>query len=593
MSSRRLRVGEGANMRSIDSAQGGEGGRSRSGLTAPVQAVVQPSNGADDGRASVETGDEIHTLARFLRHCAATAGPSMIETPIAELITDLDRARDSFIAGGLEELRARADSGGRRRRAHPAPGPDARDGWADPGQLRSQLPPEAGALLLVYEQAVPAATKRWRAEYFASPNARIGPRRAAAFTVIFHWTGPGSRSITRLSSPRCSPRGCRDPEMTAFAGWALIRTAGLPIRLWLAAANPDLLTLEAPYRELSARLAAEIGSVLVTHPAVEPPARRLALACRRCLHRGDTVDPRQLTLLADTARAVGCGDLAEQLGEIGAFSSRLEAERARVGTAVESEQIRLLAGSSSPSSRGVTPTAGPLEPPTAARSRRHGGRRHNLSARLTSFVGRERELSDIQALLRTRRLVTLTGAGGVGKSRLALETAAESLLGYPGGTWLLELATLTQPGLLPQMLASALGVREHPQRPLIDVITEELGTTEALLVFDNCEHLLDEVAELAERVLGACPGARILATSRERLAITGEMLYPVAGLAVPQPGATDPDAVGQADAARLFVQRAADVQLGSHWMRRAQARWRRSASAWTACRWGSSWPPPE
>jgi predicted ATPase/DNA-binding SARP family transcriptional activator len=202
----------------------------------------------------------------------------------------------------------------------------------------------------------------------------------------------------------------------------------------------------------------------------------------------------------------------------------------------------------------LVPPAGPPRP-RGARSSVH------LPAPLTSFVGRDTEIAEIGALVRGGRLVTLTGVGGVGKSRLALEVASRSRDAFPDGVWLVELATLGQDGLVPSTVANALGLREHPQRPAADLLVARLAGARALLVLDNCEHLVAEVADLADRLLRACPGLHVLATSRERLGITGEVLLPVEGLGVPGPDATTAD-VATSDAARLLVERAAAVQPG-------------------------------
>jgi predicted ATPase/DNA-binding SARP family transcriptional activator len=185
---------------------------------------------------------------------------------------------------------------------------------------------------------------------------------------------------------------------------------------------------------------------------------------------------------------------------------------------------------------------------------------NNLPHQLAAFIGREWELAEVRELFRKGRLITLVGAGGAGKSRLALEAATSSRLEFPGGTWLVELAPLTQPGLVVQTLASLLGVREHPGRPLVDLVADHLRMAETLLVLDNCEHLLDEVAALAQRLLQSCARLSILATSRERLGLTGELLKPVSGLGVPAPGADEASEVGDADASRLLVERAAAVR---------------------------------
>ncbi|WP_238992457.1 BTAD domain-containing putative transcriptional regulator [Jiangella ureilytica] len=197
-----------------------------------------------------------------------------------------------------------------------------------------------------------------------------------------------------------------------------------------------------------------------------------------------------------------------------------------------------------------------LEPrPTAAR--RIAG---NLPSALTSFVGRRRDVVAIRGLLRTRRLVTLAGVGGAGKSRLAVEVASACRSDFRHGTWLVELASVPQPNLVPSAIATTLGIREHARRPLLDIIVDYLATTEALLVLDGCEHVLDEVARVAERLLERCPDLRIIVTSRERLGITGEAVRRVGGLGVPPAGVTGVRAVVRADAVRLLVERVRAVQ---------------------------------
>jgi predicted ATPase/DNA-binding SARP family transcriptional activator len=200
-----------------------------------------------------------------------------------------------------------------------------------------------------------------------------------------------------------------------------------------------------------------------------------------------------------------------------------------------------------------------LDLPGAVDVRRPRELPHNLPTPLTSFIGRQRELVELRALLAAGRLVTITGVGGVGKSRLALEAAGAELPHHPDGTWLIELAALTQPDLVTHVVAATIGVRERPQRPLVDLLIDRLRTAEALLVLDNCEHLVDAVAELAHTLLAACSRLRILATSRERLGMTGEVVRPISGLTVPAPGTADPAALENVDAVRLLVERAAAV----------------------------------
>ena len=155
--------------------------------------------------------------------------------------------------------------------------------------------------------------------------------------------------------------------------------------------------------------------------------------------------------------------------------------------------------------------------------------RHNLPQRLTRFVGREDECARIADLLGEHRLVTLLGTGGIGKSRVALEVA-HRCTGLDGGSWLVELAPLSDPDLIVGAVAAVHGVREHPEHDLLDVLCNHLRTTPSLLLLDNCEHLVEQVAMVAERLLESCPDLTILATSRERLGLPGEALLSLPGL---------------------------------------------------------------
>jgi len=158
---------------------------------------------------------------------------------------------------------------------------------------------------------------------------------------------------------------------------------------------------------------------------------------------------------------------------------------------------------------------------------------HNLPIQVTSFVGRERELSELQRLLPTTRLLTLTGSGGTGKTRLSLQVAAEVLDSFNDGVWFIELAPLSDPALLPLTVASVLGVREEQGRPLLATVLEWLRPKELLLILDNCEHLINACAKFADVVIHASPATRIMASSREALGIAGEQAYPVPTLSLP------------------------------------------------------------
>jgi len=183
--------------------------------------------------------------------------------------------------------------------------------------------------------------------------------------------------------------------------------------------------------------------------------------------------------------------------------------------------------------------------------------RHNLPAQRTSFVGREQELVEVKRMFSMTRLLTLTGAGGAGKTRLALEAARDLAGLYPNGAWLAELAPLSDPALVTQAVARALGVREQPNQPLTDTLVNALRKQKALLVLDNCEHLIDAAARLAETLLNSCPRLRLLATSREALGVAGEVVWQVPPLSLPEARrALTPEDLSGFESARLFVERA-------------------------------------
>ena len=187
-------------------------------------------------------------------------------------------------------------------------------------------------------------------------------------------------------------------------------------------------------------------------------------------------------------------------------------------------------------------------------------RTHNLPVRLTSFIGRRREMAELAQLLPSTRLLTLTGAGGCGKTRLALEVARQVLLQFPDGAWLAELAPLGEPSLVGQTVASVFDVRQAPNRSLVESLADQLRHRRTLLLLDNCEHVIAAAAELAETLLRAAPRLTILATSREALGIDGETRWRVPSLAMPDsPHITPIDDLLQYEAVRLLVDRAAAV----------------------------------
>jgi non-specific serine/threonine protein kinase len=196
--------------------------------------------------------------------------------------------------------------------------------------------------------------------------------------------------------------------------------------------------------------------------------------------------------------------------------------------------------------------------------------KHNLPAQLSTFIGREKEIAQVKQLLTgtggatlpltppVRRLVTLTGSGGVGKTRLAIQVGRKVLPFFSHGVWLVELAPLTDPALVLQVVATVFELHEEPSRPWLTVLTDYLREKSLLLILDNCEHLVEACAQLAEALLKACPDLDILATSREALGIAGEFAFRVPSLSTPDPRHWLPlETLAQYEAVKLFVERAA------------------------------------
>jgi len=185
---------------------------------------------------------------------------------------------------------------------------------------------------------------------------------------------------------------------------------------------------------------------------------------------------------------------------------------------------------------------------------------NNLPRQLTSFIGRKREMAEVKRLLSTARLVTLTGAGGSGKTRLALQVASEALEDYANGVWLVELASLSDPALVLQAVASALGIREISGRSLDATLLESLQSKEILLVIDNCEHVVEACARLIVSILQVAPDLRVLATSRESLGVSGETVWRVPSLSVPSRNTSAAQELVEYESVRLFIERAAAIQ---------------------------------
>jgi predicted ATPase/DNA-binding SARP family transcriptional activator len=296
----------------------------------------------------------------------------------------------------------------------------------------------------------------------------------------------------------------------------------------------------------NASLVAELEGLVIVHPMRETLAARLIRALHAAGRRGAALEVYEQTRKR----------LAGQLGV--EPSAELAALHLKI---LRDEPLAEPIPPASPPIAPATPAtpASPASPVSAVSAEspvNHSSRtKTNLRAELTSFVGREAELRQVAELLGAHRLVTLTGPGGAGKTRLAAEAARAELAAAPDGVWLVELAPVTDPAEITSAVVNALGLREQPlvyaARRLrfsseAALATDELGRLlaalagqRALLVLDNCEHLVAAAAALADRVLAACPHVRIMATSREPLNITGEALWTVGPLTLPpDPAAT-------------------------------------------------------
>ena len=188
---------------------------------------------------------------------------------------------------------------------------------------------------------------------------------------------------------------------------------------------------------------------------------------------------------------------------------------------------------------------------------------NNLPHRTTRFVGRRGQIAEIQALLGTTRLLTLTGPGGIGKTRLSIEIGSTVLVDYPGGVWLVRLAPVASDERVADAILSALGQGEEPGLSVLESLERGIGDRELLLLLDNCEHVVAACAEAADRLLRACPNLRVLATSREPLAVAGETIWAVPPLAVPAEGPTPTrEEMAESEAVALFLDRAAAARPG-------------------------------
>ncbi len=336
-------------------------------------------------------------------------------------------------------------------------------------------------------------------------------------------TGAGQAALGRGEAAVAASRF--GEALALWRGPALADVADVE-RLALEAARLEELRLVAVEGRIEAELglglhaevAGELERLVAEHPLRERLWRLLVLALYRCERQADALAAYR------RARAMLAGELGLEPGE----------ELRRLEQAVLRHDV----------------------PAVPRRSERH-----NLPAQLTSFLGREQDLAQLEQLLAGTRLLTLTGPGGVGKTRLARKLAAVAADRFPDGTWLTSLAGLADPALVASQVMEALGVRQGGEARVTDALLFRLRDAGLLLVLDNCEHLLDACAELAGTLLRGSPGLRVLATSREPLGVPGEVVFAVPPLAVPAEPA-DAEAIAGAPAVRLFLDRGSAARGG-------------------------------
>jgi len=278
----------------------------------------------------------------------------------------------------------------------------------------------------------------------------------------------------------------------------------------------------------------DILLVLIEHAGEVVSHRELM----QCVWRGLVVTPGSLRVhVAGLRKALGEGDGARQyIANVPGQGYSFVAPINQADATATSVSAALPQG----------PAEGVTAPPAP---------RNNLPNQLTSFIGRDREIRQLKDLLTSTRLLTLTGIGGCGKTRLAVQVVSESLGAFPDGCWLVELSSMDDPGLVVRAVANVLGIEEQGMRSRADAVIERLATERVLLVLDNAEHLVQPCAELADLLLRRCARLKVLVTSREALGVSGELVYRVPSLSIADPDAPS-ELVSASEAARLFIERA-------------------------------------
>jgi non-specific serine/threonine protein kinase len=286
------------------------------------------------------------------------------------------------------------------------------------------------------------------------------------------------------------------------------------------------------------------------HFELQPDERRL-LASGAPVHVGPRALDLLVMLVERSARLVTKDELLERAWpKLVVEENTLQVHISALRKVLGPEAIATVSGRGYRFTPEVAYIAAGVTPHAAAAT-------HNLPQQLTSFIGRVKEIAELSGLLTDTRLLTLTGAGGCGKTRLAMQLAAGLTDAYPDGVWLVELAALADPGMMPQAVANVLGVKEQPGKSLTQTMIEYLAQRHMLLVLDNAEHVLAACAQLADALLHGCGQLLILVTSRERLGIAGELTYRVPSLSMPDPKQDlTPEQISACESARLFIERA-------------------------------------
>jgi len=301
---------------------------------------------------------------------------------------------------------------------------------------------------------------------------------------------------------------------------------------------------------------------VLTHDGVATPlgARGVAVLAALVSHAGEYIERSVIVDAAWPGAVVEEANLTVQISAIRRVLARAPQGKHWIETLTRrgyrfvgpvSQSCAKPSTGSPPTTRDGAHLPAPSPPPGVPAARPTT----NIPARISSFVGRAREIEQVKSLLARNRLVTLIGMGGVGKTRVALQVAAEVIERYPEGVWLIELGSISDAGLVPYCVAEVLGIQEQAAEPLTQTLGRHLRTRHLLLILDTCEHVIASAAALVASLLAEAPNSRVLATSREALNVDGEQQLPLQPLSLPTAAVTLEEIAG-AEAVQLFVERA-------------------------------------